>query len=682
MNKDNYRNAINQIHASDKLKEETLEKMKNNKHNKIAYIKYLSSVAAVILIFCMGFNFLNKRQIEQPQLPIATNPNTTKKVAAELPRFKNMEELKEVLEERNENYNRSTNSMGLLDSSANSEMVQEEANVKSDKVNDIASTKSKEKDFSTTNVQVENVDEADIIKTDGDYIYYVASSKIYIIEAKELKIIAEIKMQDEIQKSVYPYEIFINKDKLIVLAGLYEQEKEQAKTSGEIGVPYDYARVMSQNTAVAMIYDISNKEKPELLRQLGLDGNYVNSRMIGDNVYFISSKNVYYYNNMKDDEILPRITDTASSENTKIVDCTDIAYFKDTDNYSYMLVGGFNINNNDDMSVETFFGASSDIYASEKNLYITQTKYDDYYKSKTIIYKFYLDNSKISLTAKAEIEGYLNNQFSMDEYEGNLRVATTYYTNKNSMINVLKEVITDEYVEPEYSNRLYVLDENLNEIGRIDDLAKDEKIYSVRFMQKMGYIVTFEEIDPLFVIDLSDPTNPQIKGELKIPGYSAYLHPYDETHIIGIGYNTKNNKYGGIITDNMKMSMFDVSDLENPKEMFSIDIGKDYTYSDVLYNHKVLFYKKSDNLIGFPVGYGGNSKIAIYKIDLEKGFEEYVEISEKFSYMQRVIYIENVLYVLNNTSIISYDLKTFEKINELKLDDTQIRGINRLKAVY
>ena len=226
MNKDNYRNAINQIHASDKLKEETLEKMKNNKHNKIAYIKYLSSVAAVILIFCMGFNFLNKRQIEQPQLPIATNPNTTKKVAAELPRFKNMEELKEVLEERNENYNRSTNSMGLLDSSANSEMVQEEANVKSDKVNDIASTKSKEKDFSTTNVQVENVDEADIIKTDGDYIYYVASSKIYIIEAKELKIIAEIKMQDEIQKSVYPYEIFINKDKLIVLAGLYEQEKK------------------------------------------------------------------------------------------------------------------------------------------------------------------------------------------------------------------------------------------------------------------------------------------------------------------------------------------------------------------------------------------------------------------------------------------------------------------------
>ena len=184
MNKDNYRNAINQIHASDKLKEETLEKMKNNKHNKIAYIKYLSSVAAVILIFCMGFNFLNKRQIEQPQLPIATNPNTTKKVAAELPRFKNMEELKEVLEERNENYNRSTNSMGLLDSSANSEMVQEEANVKSDKVNDIASTKSKEKDFSTTNVQVENVDEADIIKTDGDYIYYVASSKIYIIESK------------------------------------------------------------------------------------------------------------------------------------------------------------------------------------------------------------------------------------------------------------------------------------------------------------------------------------------------------------------------------------------------------------------------------------------------------------------------------------------------------------------
>ena len=112
--------------------------------------------------------------------------------------------------------------------------------------------------------------------------------------------------------------------------------------------------------------------------------------------------------------------------------------------------------------------------------------------------------------------------------------------------------------------------------------AEQEQIYSVRFVGKIGYVVTFKEIDPLFVIDLSDPTNPKVKGKLKIPGYSSYLHPYDENHIIGIGYNTKSNGYGGVTNSNMKMSMFDVSDLENPKELFHIDIGDDYAYSEII----------------------------------------------------------------------------------------------------
>ncbi|MCX4275311.1 MAG: beta-propeller domain-containing protein, partial [Candidatus Gastranaerophilales bacterium] len=150
-----------------------------------------------------------------------------------------------------------------------------------------------------------------------------------------------------------------------------------------------------------------------------------------------------------------------------------------------------------------------------------------------------------------------------DEYDGNLRVATT-----------------NGYDE-ESENQLYILDENLKEIGKIENLAKGEKIYSVRFIGKIGYIVTFKQIDPLFVIDLSNPTAPVVKGELKIPGYSSYMHPYDETHIIGIGYNTKSNGYGGVTNANMKMSMFDVSDLENPKEMFNINIGEKYASSEI-----------------------------------------------------------------------------------------------------
>lgn len=689
MNKDDYKSAIEQIHASDELKEKTLEKMNKRKTNKLSYLKYLSACAIFILVFSVGFIELKKGEpIQGPEF----NPNKTEKIATsknDLPRFESMKELKEVLKENT--YTKSRSNGMVFDSIAESADVNSEVvmNTKSEQKQEELSDYSKtsattDKDHSTTNVQVENVDEADIIKTDGDYIYYIAYDKLFIVNAEELETVATIQIKEDGKKSFSPQELFINKDKLILLGNLYEYEENitREKTSTEDEATFkrrevedmtytEAVRINRSNTAVAMVYDIQNKEKPEFIRQVGLDGYYTNSRMIGDNVYFISNKNVYYYDNLKDEDLLPRVIEADGK--SRYIECTDIAYFKGTENYSYMLVGGFNINNNDEMNVETFFGANStEVYASEKNLYVTQIKYDNSYnKSNTAIYKFNLDNSNIVLTAKGEVEGYMNNQFSMDEYEGNLRVATTYVVETRTEENYDEEtgIGSISYEEPLYSNRLYILDDNLKEIGKIDDLAKDEKIYSVRFMGKMGYIVTFEQVDPLFVIDLSDPTNPQIKGELKIPGYSSYLHPYDETHIIGIGYNTKSNGYGGITTDNMKMSMFDVSDVENPKEMFSIDIGKSYTSSELLYNHKVLFYKKSDNLIGFPVNYDGKNEISIYKIDLEKGFEDYFKITnERGYYGQRMIYIEDILYILSDKSIISYDLNSFEKIKELKLE--------------
>ena len=262
-------------------------------------------------------------------------------------------------------------------------------------------------------------------------------------------------------------------------------------------------------------------------------------------------------------------------------------------------------------------------------------------------------------------------------YEGKLRVATNIRIKEEAEKNIQNdEEDINTFKQTIDGNRLYVLDEELKEIGRIDNLAKDEKIYAVRFIGKYGYIVTFKQIDPLFVIDLSDPTNPQIKGELKIPGYSAYLHPYDENHIIGIGYNTKDNGYGGITNYNMKMSMFDVSDAENPKEIFNIDIGNSYTYSDILYNHKSLFYKKADNLIGITVGSNGKNTFELFKIDLEKGFEEYGRITgENINSIERTIYIENTLYSLGYKNIISYNLENLQKIKELEIEHSIDEGI-------
>ena len=180
------------------------------------------------------------------------------------------------------------------------------------------------------------------------------------------------------------------------------------------------------------------------------------------------------------------------------------------------------------------------------------------------------------------------------------------------------------------------------------------------------------------MIDLSDPYNPEIKGELKIPGYSAYLHPYDETHIIGIGYNTKTNMYGNTTNENMKMSMFDVSDLENPKEMFNVDIGNSQTYSEITTNHKALFYNKEKNLIGFPVNEWGYSYkddktlFPIYKIELENGFVEYGKIEQERDWQtsfRRAIYIKDTLYTLAENKVIAYSLDNLEKLDELELEN-------------
>lgn len=657
MNKDYYKNAIEQIQANKELKEKTLEKIKQNKKkkSKVIYIKYLAACATLVLVFSGGLIYFNKNNQSNIENQM---PNT--KIASKedgLSRFENINQLKKVLKE---NYESEVQTKSELQDTMT---IDSASATKSESTTQGSSKKESSTqlnaDYSTTNVQVENVDEADIVKTDGKYIYYISNEKIYIINADNLEIETAIEIKEK-NENFYPSELYVNKNKLIILGNSREYNEEKTKQR-ETVEEFIY-RIDTNYMAKAIVYDISNKKSPKKIRKISLDGNYIESRMIGENVYFISRKSVNYYKGITDDELLPIVKDTAATTETKKIDCTDIIYFKDTQDYSYMIVAGFNINNKDEINTETFFGASDTIYASEKNLYITQSVYKDgyfYEKMENIIYKFNLNNSQIKLQCKGKVEGNLNNQFSMDEYDGNLRIATTSGYNEKS------------------TNQLYILDENLKEIGKIDNLAKGEKIYSVRFIGKVGYIVTFEQIDPLFVIDLSDPTKPVVKGELKIPGYSSYLHPYDETHIIGIGYNTKSNGYGGVTNANMKMSMFDVSDLENPSEMFNIDIGEENVYSQIVNNHKALFYNKEKNLIGFPVTSRVNSarystnSFVIYKIDLEKGFEEYGNIEQQGNYStnrERAIYIGDKLFTLSSEQIILYDLNTLEELKEIELN--------------
>ena len=683
-NKDNYKNAINEIHASDELKNKTLENINQSKKTNFMSLKVLATVAAVFVICLFGFDMANNQEFKQ----IAVKDNKENEVKneiekeiilanAELDRFESIEELKAVLKEEANNREVYFNDAVILESEMATDSAMQSVPTlstqnKSESVSDLRG------DYSTTNVQVQNVDEADIVKTDGEYIYYVSNNRVNILRADGLDVLSEIRVNTDTEK-FYVSELYLKDDKLIAIGNFQIiEENEEVKDEYRNSL---YYRSNVKNLTKAIVYDISDKSNPVRLRDVALDGNYVNSRMVGDNLYFISRNYKYYYDNMPEYDILPVVQDSVVSEECKVVECTDIIYFKNTNDTTFMMVGGFNINEDEEVYVETFFGAGNLVYADEDSLYLTRTIYNE--ENKTIIYKFLLNNSRIMLQASGEVDGSLNNQFSMDEYNGNLRLATTsqIVITPNKFEDVGDGISKVTRGETTTVNNLIVLDENLKEIGRIDNLAEGERIYSVIFIGNVGYMVTFKQIDPLFVIDLSDPTNPTVKGELKIPGYSSYLHPYDETHIIGIGYNTKDNGWGGVTNSTMKMSMFDVSDLENPQEVFNVNIGTDYAHSDVTYNHKVLFYKASEDLIGFPVRYNSNDYrdntegFIIFKINLESSeFETYGEIMKPNDYrsnVQRIIYIGDVLYELSTNNIVSYDLNTFEKLDEVELNNAE-----------
>lgn len=536
-------------------------------------------------------------------------------------------------------------------------------------------------DYSTTNVQVEGVDEADIVKTDGDYIYYISSKKVVIVNVKDslnLKIESEIEYENE---NFYPNELYIYENKLVVIG---ENNNSDYKELIAIETIYPTGK-----TTTAKVYNIENKKKPQQEREVNVSGSYLSSRMIDDNIYFITNKYLYSYliidkelNEIDENEFKPMYKDTAVSEEEKYIDYSDIYYFPESEDTSYLTVVGFEINDNKEANIETYLGAGTDIYSSQNNLYITRVKYEykdtktnGYYNNfdvNTYIYKFELEDSKATYINAGSVPGEVLNQFSMDEKDGYFRIATTDYSNWNSETN---------------TNNLYVLNENLEIVGKVEDLAKGEKIYSVRFMGNRAYMVTFVETDPLFVIDLSEPTNPIVLGELKIPGYSKYLHPYDENHIIGFGEKTKTNENGGVVTDGMKMALFDVTNPNKPQELYSVDIGDQGTYSELLYNHKTLLFSKEKNIIAFPITIKEEEEdttklkfqgAIVYGLDLENGFtlkgkiahqqieNEYIDYDYQKE-VERIIYINDNLYTLSESLIKATNMNTMEEITNIEI---------------
>ncbi|MBU4124059.1 MAG: beta-propeller domain-containing protein [Nanoarchaeota archaeon] len=596
--------------------------------------------------------------------------------------------------------------------------------------------------YSTTNIQVEGVDEADIVKNDGKYIYTVSNGIVYIVDAypaENAKLLSNITSGGTIQN------IFINKDRLVLFGQDPHVYLEQP-----VGIRMPYYNIQ---TSFIQVYDVSDRSNPTLVRNLSIDGNYYDSRMIGDYVYVILNQNFYYQEGGPIP--LPRIMSSSGIETTL---ATDVYYFDGTQSNTFTTIAAVNIQTDEEINKKVYLmDYSQNIYVSQDNIYITYQKtvnenmYNEkridiiitsmpiqiaqrmrsvmnsinetyekmneigqiYYeysntlsngeraklekdmqdtlsayeieiqkeRYKTIIQKIAVSNGNIEYKTSGEVPGMPLNQFSMDENEGYFRIATTIPRSWNS-------------VGSESMNNLYILGNTLTITGKLEDLAPGERIYSARFVGNRCYLVTFKQVDPLFVID-TDPFNPRVLGELKIPGYSDYLHPYDENHIIGIGKEATDQGtfawYQGV-----KLALFDVTDVANPVEVSTYAIGDRGTSSDALYDHKAFLFDKEKNLLVIPINlaevnqsqypdgvptwaHGETVWQGAYVFDLSvangfvlKGKVNHSDIVNDYWYygsyaVKRSLYMDDILYTISDKMIKMNSLSDISEINKVNI---------------
>ena len=540
---------------------------------------------------------------------------------------------------------------------------------------------------SSTNNQVDGVDEADLVKTDGSYVYSISESRVVISDVRNpqgMTVAAELPFTEE----TYPQQLFLSGDTLVVMGSRFS-----AMPTDDFQLPEN--QLPHLNVTSVSLYDVSKPTSPQLIREFGSEGNLNGARLTNNVLYFVTNVYPDYWilEEQSEPELRPHHYDSKEGGTLQPLPYDSIAILPGTmeGNYSVITAIDLAAPETNDISTEGFLGGSEQLYMNEENLYLTASAYvpldDESVRSgretmiwipeqaNTEIFKFGLNGTAVEFLASSEITGSLLNQFSMDEHNGYFRVVTT-------------EGIAWDLTTPS-KNHLFVLDGQMKQVGSVEDLAPGERVYSARFIGDKAYMVTFKETDPLFVIDISAPSSPQVLGELKIPGFSNYLHPLDDNHLIGFGYDTKlvpeKNGEPRVVTGGMKISLFDVSNFNAPVEKDMEIIGGAGTYSALQYDHKALFTHKEKNLFGFPaaiykettgdyVEFEGEGAL-IYTIT-DQGISQTASLVEQSdnqyedwnTAVQRILYVGDTLYTVANGEIKSYGLETFEPISILKFD--------------
>lgn len=530
------------------------------------------------------------------------------------------------------------------------------------------------KEFSSTNTQEKAVDEGDIIKTDGTYIYKVISrfndntgrtdQTLTITETDNgsLKALASIDLNELSEDNTNEYlnfhEFYLYENYIVLLYTRQNYTSENAITETNI-----------------VIYDIKDKENPKKEKTLTQSGWYESSRISNGFLYTISN-----FNDTNLDTPTP-YTNYIPSVNGKTIECSNIYYPRDILMQTTYVVTSLDLGNpkdfTDTAAIPTNGGQT---YVSDSSIYFYTTLYDEV--TKTEITKVRYNEGILTPGESATIAGYLYDSFALSEYDHHLRIVATIPANNISLLKVIVPLgasstsedtaSTDDIEVKEDVNVLYILDDNMQLTGKISGIAPGEQIYSARFMGDIGYFVTFRNVDPLFSVDLSDPTNPTILGQLKIPGFSNYLHYYEDGLLLGFGEEIDANTSEFL---GLKLSMFDVSDPSDVTEQDKFII-ENSQYSEAQYNHKAIMIDPEKNIFGFVYStldpnsheyvyyystytYNKNDgfiETAKYKIEDGSGFE---------TNAVRGVYIGDHFYLATNKSLTSYEIGSTSPISQV-----------------
>lgn len=526
--------------------------------------------------------------------------------------------------------------------------------------------------YGATNIQTVGVDEGDIVKNDGRYLYQIMNKgyekeTIQIVDTLDgLKELSNFGDFENIA------ELYVWENLLLVIENKYMMsEYKTVDTYEESFVTYDY--FFRDNTYHEItIYDISDRSTPKEQKVFTLQGNYQSSR-IADGYFYGFSR---YYANKGDgkedyDAYVPMLENEYLKE-----EC--IVLPKDGNGTSYLVMVSIDLANPTKFADTLGIISDSDrYYVSSNNIYVTYNTYDPveeegWKADQTTILRFSYDKGKMIMEAQGSINGYVNDTFSMDEYEGNLRIVTTVneYCWKQITDDRTGEVFGMGIEDSRQTNALYVLDDGLSVVGKIEGLAEDEQIYSARFFGDTGYFVTFRQIDPLFAVDLSEPSNPTILSELKVSGFSEYLHFYGEDRLFGFGMEA-NEETG--IQEGLKLSMFDISNPADVQEVTREHL-EEYNFSEAIYEHHAILIHPSANIIGFSAeGFSENqyrNEYLVYTYENDSFVERFKldNNPEEYGYCTiRGTFIGDVFYLLSgNGRVQSFDLYTGERLEVLE----------------